>query len=206
MRVSYQLRAAAAGLPTLQPPRRRVIYFDIDGTLVRPTFGRVKKALGDGRFERILRRAGFDRVVCVSYAVTIARLFAEVGDVSPREETREILFRFCAGAFEDRDWFDANVELVRNPMGRVTEFDFGADWYYVDDRASWYLDRAGLPAANVRERVLQCDPRTEGEDVALWLADLAPGRVQAGERHDDVEAPRRYGLGASLAPYSWRRE
>ena len=210
MRVSYQLRTAAAGVPAVWPPRPRVLYFDIDGTLVRPTFGRAKHALAGGRFERILHRAGFDRVVCVSDAVTIARLLAEVAPRRLRADVPSTLFRFCAGVFDDRAWFREHVRAIQDPIERASEFDLREDWYYVDDHAWRYLARAGIPPDDAAERVLQCDPHGEGEDVAAWLTGLAAGRLLPEERRDMRAAPRYglgdYGLDGSLAPYSWRRE
>lgn len=211
MRVPYQLRTAAAGIPAVWPPRPRVLYFDIDGTLVRPTFGRAKHALADGRFERILHRAGFDRVVCVSDACTIGRLLAEVAPRRLQPCVRTTLFRFCAGAFADRDWFLDNVLSIENPIERAQEFDLGADWYYVDDHAYRYLARAGIAPDDVADRFLQCDPHGEGEDVAVWLAGLAAGRLAPEEARDGRRVSRRkslrpYDVDDCPAPYSWRRE
>lgn len=206
MRVAYQLRTAAAGIPSVWPPRRRVLYFDIDGTLVLPTFGRAKHALAAGRFERLVRRAGFDAIVCVSDAVIISRLVRDMAPAGMRRDVDSMLFRFCGGTFEDRSWFRRWVEHVEDPVQRASEFDRGADWYYIDDHAHRYVARAGIPACEADGRVLACDPHAEGEDVAAWLADLAAGRIDGPARHASRRDPPRYALDGSLAPYDWRRE
>jgi hypothetical protein len=174
MRAAHQLRTAAAGVPCVWPPRRRVLYFDIDGTIVKPTFGRVKHAVADGRFERAVQGARFDRIVCVSDAVLLSRVVME--GLIGRGDVAGAVFRFCRGAFRDEGWFRAHVEMVANPLRRAEAIDLEDDWYYADDNARRYLRRAGLPPGCGGLRTLQCRSDSEGHELMAWLEGLVAGR------------------------------
>jgi hypothetical protein len=54
----------------------KTLYFDLDGTLVLSSFGQVKPRLDQGRFERGVRRAAFQRLVCVANSVAIISALA----------------------------------------------------------------------------------------------------------------------------------
>jgi hypothetical protein len=204
MHAIHQLRTAAVGVPCAWPPRKRVLYFDIDGTLVRPTFGPAKRALAGGRFERLVREAGFDRLVCVSDAVLLSRAVIEHcgcgGEVHPA------VYRFCNGTFSDRKWFRHNVDLVQDPTRRASEIDFDTDWYYVDDHAYKHLALAGLDHVGAWGRTLSCDPHAEGHDIVAWLRGLAEARPPGAQGRESQA--RRYPLSFSerSSSYVRRRE
>lgn len=153
----------------------RTLYFDIDGTLVHQTFGRAKGALAGGRFEALARRAGFDRLVCVSDAVSISGMLFESGQV---QRPQDALAAFFSGTIrDDGRWLDG-VELVEDPIRRCAFIDDAEDWYYVDDHAEAYLDRdrPDLLATAVRAgRVLPCDGSSDGREVARWLRSIGAG-------------------------------
>jgi hypothetical protein len=153
----------------------RTLYFDIDGTLVQQTFSDAKRRLGGGAFERAVRRAGFDRLVCVSDAATIARTHLEAGLTT---NPHDVVFELCRGTIEDRQWFDTHVALAPDPTQRARSIDPREDWYYVDDWARRYLWRS-LPRGRARRmlrsgRVLRCAGGGTGQDVLDWLASLTP--------------------------------
>ena len=67
----------------------RVLYFDIDGTLL--TESEPKTALADGAFEQAVRAAGFDRLVCVGNVVTTIRFL--LGREEPIDGLRMVFER-----------------------------------------------------------------------------------------------------------------
>lgn len=168
--------------PRLRTGTPRVLYFDIDGTLVQPTFGPAKPALADGRFEAAARAAGFDRLVCVSDGVLMARALAEHGLVDPQGH----LLRLCAGTVQDEVWFRTHVDGVEDPLHRGRHIDASTDWFYVDDFAPKYLERAHGPAAArlalTSGRALDCSQDADGEQVLQWLHGLATDRASWSSR------------------------
>ncbi|MCA9317217.1 MAG: hypothetical protein R3F05_00520 [Planctomycetota bacterium] len=184
-------------------PRERVLYFDIDGTLVHETFGAAKRALADGRFERLVRSAGFDRLVCVSDAVSIGRLIASQ---RPGEDLMDTVLQLCGGTLRDSDWFRQNVRPVFDPIHRGRYIDTRHDWYFVDDWAATHLEQA-YPSTFIeylrQGRVLQCNAAGSGDDIVAWLRRIAqrphPGRRAAGR----VAAPRPLRWGRRQAGASW---
>ena len=172
--IHRQLHAAREGL--CYPPARpkRILYFDIDGTLVQRTFGAAKPALAAGRFERAVRRAGFDEIVCVSDAVLFTRVL--LGRDDHDAEAARVLQRFCGDTVRDARWFRQRVAPVGDPFDRCHEIDVEADWFYVDDHAHTYLERAGLLRYEGCRRVLACRGAGDGEDVLGWLHEIAGAR------------------------------
>lgn len=161
------------------PRAPRLLYFDIDGTLVRQTFGEAKRRLANGRFERAVRAAGFDGVVCVSDAVWMAQALAKDSGA----DVHQRLLPYCGGTIQDGTWFRENVELVSDPTRRGEEIDTEVDWYFLDDWAHDYLARAHgelfARRAEREGRVLTCRPDGSGADVLQWLRSLRPERTRA---------------------------
>ena len=158
----------------------KILYFDIDGTVLRNDAPAAKPLLGNGRFEELISRAGFDRVVCVGNMITIARHMAEV---APDTDPAEIVFRYLDGAFVDIEAFRARVVYSEDPEHRARHMDFDADWWYVDDMAAHYLELEGLGdvlRAEWGRRVFIPRPNGDGRGVAAWLTGVAErGSVDA---------------------------
>ncbi len=93
----------------------RTLSFDIDGTLLRGSFGAPKALLAAGAFERAVRAAGFERLVCVGNVVAIVRTLERAQPV----DGQAMVLRVCQGVFEDEAWFRATTELVEDPAARA---------------------------------------------------------------------------------------
>ena len=147
----------------------RTLYFDLDGTVVHADFGHVKAGLADGRLEAAIRASGFERLVCVANLCTIVSTLVELG----REvDGHDMIFRLCQGAFRDERWFRSSTTLIPDGSRRARYIDFGGDWWWVDDRALYFLEREGLAhhADDHRGRRLMVpDPGGDGSDVLAWL-------------------------------------
>lgn len=176
--------------------KSRVLYFDIDGTVVHETFGACKEALANGRLERLVRKAGFERLVCVSDAVSIARLLPS--------NAHDTVFDFCRGAFEDRAWFRRHVRLVPDPVQRARYLDTNDDWYFMDDYAYTYLRKAERSRlafrGAIKRRVLRARSGSDGSEVAAWLQALAKTRPIDVPASTDISALRRPRRSTPLVP------
>lgn len=148
----------------------RVLYFDLDGTVVTGFGGAAKALLAEGGFERAVRAAGCSRLVCVGNAVAILQSLARMGQ--DHDEIRTV-FRLCQGAFVDEAWLRSVLELIPiDPRRRVEGIDRGLDWLYVDDLAEQYCSDAGAEELFLEQRggrILGCDPEGDGRDVLAWL-------------------------------------
>ncbi|HEY3215307.1 MAG TPA: hypothetical protein VGK93_02320 [Candidatus Eisenbacteria bacterium] len=147
----------------------RILYFDLDGTLIHLNFGNVKNALARGAFERAVRTAEFERLVCIGNAMGIITLLEETG----REpDGHGMLMQLCGGAFVDERWLRSICGWVRDPKRRVRELAFDQDWWCMDDMATRYFEldgRADLLGAHRGGRILESDPVGEGHDILKWL-------------------------------------
>jgi hypothetical protein len=72
----------------------KTLYFDINGTIVHEY--RCKPVLSGGAFERAVRRAGFQRLVCMSNIQNTIKLLADLGK---QPDSLSIMFDMCWGAF-----------------------------------------------------------------------------------------------------------
>ena len=147
----------------------RTLYFDLDGTIVHGGFGTVKPRLADGRLEAAIRAAGFERLVCVANMCTIVSILIEAG----REvDGHEMIFRLSQGAFRDKGWFRSSTTLIPDGSRRARYIDFNGDWWWVDDRALFFLDREGLTHYADQERgrrLMIPQPDGDGSDIISWL-------------------------------------
>jgi len=154
----------------------KVLYFDIDGTLIDEDTAKPKPVLADGRFEELVDEAHFDRLVCVG---NIASVVQQVASLIPTADQKEIVFQYCAGVFKDKALFRKRVELMADPEHRGAHIDFSADWWYVDDLAPYYLNVESNGDILVKEcgrRVFVPRANGDGSGVAAWLEKtLKPG-------------------------------
>ena len=93
----------------------KILYFDINGTIVRDY--QCKPALAGGAFEQAVREAGFRSLVCMSNAQSFIKLLDEMGHAAPNPLA--IMFDMCWGAFRDADWFYQVTTLVPDPEHRA---------------------------------------------------------------------------------------
>lgn|SRR5439155_965341 len=145
----------------------KTLYFDINGTLA--LHYECKPALAGGVFERAVRQAGFERLVCMSNIQNTIKVLADMGQTT---DTLGIIFDLCWGAFCDRMWFLDVTALVPDPEHRVRSVDFAADWWYLDDLAEEYLGREGMSKLflqNQGGRILAPDPEGDGNEILDWL-------------------------------------
>ena len=153
----------------------RHLYFDIDGTVLREDRRQVKPALENGRFQQLVERGGFDRVLCVSNMIQTIDLARAAGATV---DGLEIVYRYCDGAFSDETWVRERVRLIADPENRVEAVDFASDWWYVDDLAAYYFRQAGRSSV-YREQLGRrvCEPSNcgDGQDVAAWLESVVAG-------------------------------
>jgi len=151
----------------------KILYFDIDGSLLREDTATVKPALANGRFERLVSEAGFDRLVCVGNIVTLVQ---QLPAITPDIDGADVIFTYCGGAFADLDRFRATVEWVDSPERRARHLDRAADWWYLDDLARFYLEQESmgeLLEAELGGRIYVPRPNGDGSGVAAWLTGVA---------------------------------
>ena len=149
----------------------RTLYFDIDGTLLLGSFGQPKPALAGGAFERAVRAAGVERLVCVGNVVEIVRQLERWGR-GPPVDGLGVVLRVCQGVFEDEAWFRASTTLVADPARRALAIDPTTDWWWCDDLAAKYCDACGVPGLlqGAGGRILVPVPDGDGTDVLGWLS------------------------------------
>ena len=147
----------------------KTLYFDIDGTILLADEDRLKSCLEGGRLESAVRRAGFQRLVCVGNYCRIAHVVREMG---VEYDDLGVLLQICRGAFSNHRWFRAVTTLVADPENRAQYIDFTSNWWYVDDLAEEYLHKASRESVlegPERDRVLIPSATGDGQDVLDWL-------------------------------------
>jgi hypothetical protein len=147
----------------------RVLYFDLDGTLIGQDTGRPKAALLDGRFEDAVRAAAFDSIVCVGSFVGVIH---EMAGVRADYDGPGAILDLCGGTFRDEAWFRRTLGLVRDPWNRAAEIPLDSDWWYVDDLARAFCSRAGREdvfRSECGRRICVPQPDGDGSDVLEWL-------------------------------------
>ncbi len=147
----------------------KILYFDIDGTVLGAETGCVKPALAEGTLERTIRRCGFTRLVCIGGAVKTVRLLEKQGQAP---DGRGTVFKLCEGAFQDETWFREHVDLVRDPDRRAEEIERDGDWWYADDMAAFYFKSAGREAElaeHLGKRIYAPEPDDRGCGLLAWL-------------------------------------
>ena len=147
----------------------KILYFDIDGTLLCNS--QPKIALANGAFERSVRDAGFDQLVCVGNIVTVIHFLDSIKE--PMNGLK-LVFDTCRGTFADWEWFSGITKLVQDSERRAHHIDFALDWYYLDDMAEVFMIKEGMTELFSRElnrRILMPDSDSDGNDILRWLSE-----------------------------------
>ena len=145
----------------------KILYFDIDGTILSDS--RPKPVLANGVFERAVRRAGFQRLVCVSNVITTIHFLEQLGQ---EPDGLRIVFNVCRGTIQDEAWFRKMTTLVSDPEHRATCIDFAGDWWYLDDMAKWFMGQEHLGEVyekNLGGRIFTPRETGNGSNVLNWL-------------------------------------
>jgi len=151
----------------------RILYFDVDGTLLVQSTSEPKPSLAAGRFESAVRSAKFDALVCVGNFVAIAHTMHES---DAQYDRLGAIFALSQGVFRDETWFRAVTRLAQDPKHRALEIDLASDWWYVDDCAREFMTFAGLADVYAQEsgqRICVPAPDGDGADVMAWLERVA---------------------------------
>ena len=150
----------------------KTLFFDVDGTVLPIDQDAAKFLLRNGALEKIIRRAGFERLVCVGNIGIVAHAIEELG---VDYDAIEVVFRLCGGAFEDKEWFHNVTRMVEDPENRASYIDYESDWWYVDDLAEHYLEKASrleVMQGTDYDRVFIPNPRGNGTDIMAWLGKI----------------------------------
>lgn len=148
----------------------KTLYFDIDGTILRAGTLAAKSALADGGFERAVRAAGFEALVCVGDLGLAVHLAARL---DPTYDSLGVLFEMCDGALIDESWLRSVTTFVSEPDHRVRHLDLTRDWWYVDDLAAAYCaleDQGALFERWQGHRILVPLADGDGRDMVAWFA------------------------------------
>ncbi len=147
----------------------RLLYFDIDGTLLLGDTGEPKAALAHGAFEIAIRQKGFDELICTGNYVDVIH---SIEEIDPSYEGMSELFRVCAGVFTNEDWFRKITTLVKDSLYRAKEIDLNEDWWYLDDLAEYHFVIAELKEvfeSNRGRRIMIPSPTGDGADILDWI-------------------------------------
>ena len=155
----------------------KILYFDINGTLTRDPSDRAKPCLADGAFEREVRAAGIQKLVCVSSMVGLITTYRKAG----REvDGHNIIFEHCRGTIQDELWFRRVTDMELDYHRRVEAIQEDSDWWYVDDYAQEYCERAGrydLIEEQMGKRIFAPEAAGDGSDVVKWLQGPVCGKL-----------------------------
>lgn len=136
MRAAFVRRRLAPHQLRRVRPTMKILYFDIDGTFILEERSEPKSKLAGGQLEVAVRRARFDRLVCVGNFSCIVHL---VKGSQPEYDALGVLFGICRGVFSDERWFGTVTSFVADPAKRFEYVDLSSDWWYVDDLAADYV-------------------------------------------------------------------
>ncbi len=161
-------------------PTPRVLYFDIDGTLLNYDDS-PKAALVGGALEFRLKHLSFSKLVCVSGWAAIVK---EPLTGIPVEHQARAILQLLDRIFLDVEWFLERLVLADDPDHRCRSIDRTLDWYYADDWAKEFFEDAWGAEAYAKaagDRILMVDPHADGSDLLAWLDQAAARRSHPQE-------------------------
>ena len=150
----------------------RVLYWDIDGTILNYVPEETKPLLAGGTFQQLLDRKGFDQLICVSGWTSLVLDCSSVRGVLSDFEQKEAIREYVQEAFPDCESFHAKVILAADNDDRGRNIDLRLDWWYVDDWAQEFFEKEHgreLYACFAGRRILMCDPNSDGSDIVEWI-------------------------------------
>jgi len=153
----------------MTPVKKKILYFDIDGTILDKSTKAVKKNLQNGQLELRIRNTNFDKIICVG---NINDIFKGLQNMGQHVDTVEIMYTLCFDAFTDFDWFTNTVHCSKNENQRIKQIDFSGDWWYMDHSAEKHFRSVGKSEILKKQkgnRILIPNPVGNGQDIISWI-------------------------------------
>jgi hypothetical protein len=153
--------------------KKKLLYFDIDGTILDSSTKAVKRNLQNGQLELKIREAHFDKIYCVG---NVNEIFKGLEEMGQQVDSVEIIYTLCFDAFTDFDWFMKNVCCAKQSDQRIKEIQFNEDWWYMDVLAERYLDTdesIGVLKQHLGARIFIPKPEGDGEDIINWFGTIS---------------------------------
>ena len=153
-------------------PKRKVLYFDIDGVFVDTLF-EDKIALLNGAFEDRLKKLAFDNYVCLSTWSTIVKT-----QLNPLSEAaqKEKIYNMVSGAIKDKEAFLQKLILKDQTEDlRCKHILMEEDWYYMDNQAKRYFTNVfgvSVYEEYLGTRILDVKTEGDGSDIVGWMDQL----------------------------------
>ena len=151
---------------------KKSLYFAIDGSILNTSTKAVKKNLQNGQLELKIRNANFDRLFCIG---NVNDIFNGLEEMGQHVDNVEIVYTLCFDAFTDLDWFVSTVCCSKNPDHGIKQIDFKSDWWYMDNLAEGYFQKAGkVDILNEQRgnRIFIPDPTSDGQDIIAWFESI----------------------------------
>jgi len=147
----------------------RILYFDIDGTVLPIDDDEPKRLLRRGELEKAIRGAGFEKLICAGNIGIVTRAVRGLGVDC---DELKVVFELLGDAIDDMDWFLAMTKMSVDPENRAASIDLESDWWYVDDLAQYYLEKAHrseLLRSPASKRIYVPRPKGDGSGLLKWL-------------------------------------
>jgi len=149
--------------------KKKLLYFDIDGTILDGSTKAVKSNLQNGQLELKIRENHFDKIYCIG---NVNDIFKGLEKMGQHIDSVEIIYTLCFDAFTDFNWFMNNVCCTQNPDLRIKQIQFMQDWWYMDVLAKRYFN-SGETKKTLKEhlgtRILIPEPNGDGKDIINWF-------------------------------------
>jgi hypothetical protein len=149
--------------------KKKLLYFDIDGTILDGSTKAVKSKLQNGQLELKIREANFSKIYCVG---NVNDIFNGLEEMGQHVDSVEIIYTLCFDAFVDFDWFMNNVYCTKDPNQRINEIQFKEDWWYMDVFAERYLSKCDAKSTlkeHRGNRILIPESQGDGQDIINWF-------------------------------------
>ena len=149
--------------------KKKLLYFDINGTILDSSTKAVKKNLQNGQLELKIRKANFDKIFCIG---NVNDIFNGLEEMGQHVDSVEIVYTLCFDAFIDFDWFLKNVCCTKSPDQRIKQIQFKEDWWYMDVLAERYFNRGETKETLIQHRgtrILIPKPDGDGKDIINWF-------------------------------------
>jgi hypothetical protein len=149
--------------------KKKLLYFDIDGTILDGTTKAVKRNLQNGKLEIKIREANFDKIFCLG---NVNEVFNGLEEMGQHVDTVEIVYTLCFDAFTDFEWFMNNACCIKDPERRIEQIQLDEDWWYMDVLAEKYLKKSGTKKSLEQHhgnRIFIPDSQGDGQDIINWI-------------------------------------